>query len=96
MEYSKQVEVAVTERERDAKAAEMEAWLDDWHMPCLIRLGLGPTPTIRACFKEERFARAFELRYGGRRLNDLDLAQVMDADTEEEALFEKMAREFPD
>lgn len=91
-----QIEVTVPRVGFDAKLRAIEAWLVEWSIPYRIGSALGPIGRMRVCFAEERFARAFRHYHGGRLIPADEIAAALAADANDDALYDRLGRDYPD
>lgn len=94
--YRFQVHLDIELGSHEQALVAMTEWLSEWEMCCqLTAFEDRGRFRVRAAFDEERFARAFEVNYGGRRLSGDELSKAMKEDTEHEVLFDEMATRTP-
>lgn len=92
-----QVEIDLTRDEFDARLRSIEAWLNEWDIPHRIGSTLGASQgTLRICFTEAKFARAFIAQQGGRLLPDDEIERALSADAEDDELYRSLADEYDD
>ena len=72
-DWSYEVEIRLDRFTASTTLRRINTWLTSWQMPYGVRSSTGMGPSImRVCFAEERFARAFQLKFGGRAMGGLD------------------------
>ena len=94
--WSHQIEIEVPRIGFDGKLREIELWLTEWAIPYRIGSSLGAVGLMRVCFPEQRFARAFQHYHGGWSVPADEVAAALAADADDEALYEGLARSYPD
>ncbi|SEM20032.1 hypothetical protein SAMN04515666_108142 [Bosea lupini] len=89
----------VVEVDRDrfhSKLRKIEAWLSEWEIDAEVGSVLGSSGLLRVRFSDERAAYAFRRCFAGRSVPADDIAAAQSADAADEALYERLAREYPD
>jgi hypothetical protein len=91
--WAYEVEIETSRETFDGKLRAIEAWLNEWEIPHQIGSTLMAKGVLRVCFADERFARAFLYHQGGRRVPADQIAAALKADADDEAEYDRLARE---
>lgn len=91
-----QIEIKVSLAGFDAKLRAIEAWLQEWEIAYRIGSTISDIGRLRVCLAEEKFARAFQHYHGGRAISPDEVAAAQAADADDETLYDRLAREYPD
>lgn len=91
-----QIEFAIPRIDFDARLRGIEAWLREWAIPYRVGSSLGTIGLVWVRFAEERFARAFRQHHGGRIIPAEEVVSALSADSADEDLYDRLAREYPD
>lgn len=90
-----QIEIEIAPEGFDAKLRAAEAWLAEWEIPHRIGSSLaGASGSLRICFAEEKFARAFQHYHGGRHVPADEVAAALAADASDDALYDRLAIDY--
>jgi hypothetical protein len=92
MGFAYQVELKFSPTEQPDRLRRIEAWCADWQLGFRVHETLDRT--VRVAFEDARYARAFQMHFGGVLVpvNDVDRATGVDAEAQDE--YDRLACEY--
>lgn len=87
------VELRLAGEDFHAKLRDIEEWLQAWEIPYQVCAALSETGSLRICFAEEKFARAFIFHKGGTLAPGDEAETAMLEDKADEVEFQRLAND---
>lgn len=79
-----------------SRLREIEAWLAEWEVNAEIGSALSASGLLRIRFADKRAAYAFQRCHGGKEVPAVEIAAARQADADDDDLYDRLAREFPE